>query len=199
MLNFRQFSLVYQQKNSLIFLQVFSDNETNIFDYNCSTLIRYSKGICVKPLKNILRSNDCKPNRDGSVQVLSNAEKMARKLFHALSAFTSKPACKKTVVPFLCLYLFGVCGGIDTILYITSGICKRVRDVDCVDEWKLASALADSKGEILPDCDQFPPVVINCKDKVKRDHPSSAGKNNNQNAKLLDVCYYVDEVIQTTM
>lgn len=158
---------------SILRVQQEYDNETIIYDYNCSTLTHYTQGICLDPLKEVLAAHNCKPNPDGSIQVVVNGEKRAKQLIQTLNIITAKPSCKEVVVPFLCLYFNGLCSEVDTILYITSDDCKRIRDVDCVKEWELAVNFAKVKGEKLPSCDDFPPIAMTCKDQPRRKRKKS--------------------------
>ena len=152
----------------MILLQTEDENETILYDYNCSTLTHYTHGICFEPLQEILAFHNCTPNPDGSIQVVVNGEKRAKKIIHSLNIITAKPSCKKAVIPFLCLYLFGVCSDIDNILYITSKTCERIRDVECVKEWEIATALSKYSIDKLPSCVSFPPETMYCEDGPKR-------------------------------
>ena len=79
-----------------------------------------------------------------------NDESTAKQILFGLGDFiTPSPECRELVVPFLCLYLFG--------LYDMSGIsiigqCEEIRDVVCFTEW----ATALRYGIDLSDCGIFP-------------------------------------------
>ena len=73
-------------------------------------------------------------------------------LLYGLDTFI-KPSheCREKVVPFLCLFTFGLCqNGIN--YWPTIDECVDIRDVTCKSEWSRASDLLSSLGQQLPDC-----------------------------------------------
>ena len=108
----------------------------------------------------VLRSKGCQPNPDGTVYVISNEEEQALLYLSQINLIGVTAACKKAVVPFLCLYLFGLCGGYNNFIHPTIQSCEKVRDVSCATEWKYATAL----GAYLPECRYFPNSVSSCTD-----------------------------------
>ena len=123
----------------------------------CSSSQPYA-GICQTPLTSILLSMNCVPDREGSILVLQNEESTASELISGLEVLKPSDACRKAVVPFFCLYLFGLCDESGVSIQPTSGRCEEIRDVLCSREW----ATALSFGFSLPDCNIFPDESASC-------------------------------------
>ncbi len=108
-----------------------------------------------------LKLKGCLPGPDGSIDVLSDEEEQATEYMSQINLIGVNAACKKDVIPFLCLFLFGLCGGYNSFIHPTVETCERVRDVSCREEWKIAKKLG---AHYLPECKFFPDHVSNCFD-----------------------------------
>ena len=126
----------------------------------CSSSQPYTvtNGICQTPLTSILLSMNCVLDREGNILVLQNEESTASELISGLEFLQPSDACRKAVVPFFCLYLFGLCDESGVSIQPTSGQCKEIRDVLCSREW----ATAVSFEFPLPDCNIFPDESAAC-------------------------------------
>ena len=98
----------------------------------------------------------------------SRAEKEIKDLFFALDVLI-KPSdkCRDAVVPFLCLYMFGLCGKNSTTYHPTAADCFNIRDYICEDEWKQAADLAVMYGHPpLPNCSHLSDDGLKCDGKL---------------------------------
>ena len=78
-------------------------------------------------------------------------------IIYALNFFI-KPSdeCRSRVVPFLCLYTFGLCSENNVDYRPTAVECSDIRDNICESEWQEANSLLESNGQpLLPDCSSF--------------------------------------------
>ena len=94
----------------------------------------------------------------------SRAEEEIGDLFSALD-FVIKPSdeCRDAVVPFLCLYTFGLCGEYDTDYQPTAAECSNIRDSVCENEWRQAADLLILYGQPpLPDCSHLAADGLKC-------------------------------------
>jgi len=64
--------------------------------------------------------------------------------------------CAEVVLPFLCQYLHPPCDGNGNVNLISREQCSNIRDVVCVDEWRLV--MATSLSSLLPVCEHFSDV-----------------------------------------
>ena len=83
-------------------------------------------------------------------------------LFGLDIAINPSEECKKRVVPFLCLYTFGLCGESNDNYKPTAAECESIRDVVCQSEWQKANDLLSAFGQRLPDCDSFDADGLYC-------------------------------------
>ena len=102
----------------------------------------------------------CAAATEDGIAVISNEDEQATGYISQINLIGVTATCKKEVIPFLCLYLFGLCGGYNSFIHPTVHTCKKVRDVSCPEEWKYALAL----GAYLPECKYFPDEVSRCHD-----------------------------------
>ena len=124
----------------------------------CSSAMPYPTpgGVCQAELENYLLSMNCEVG--DTPLVLNDGESVAVELVLALDNFLSpSPECREAVVPFLCLFLFGLCDTSGLSLQPTSAQCLDIRDRLCVEEWRLAAMLQD-----LPDCESLPSEQVLC-------------------------------------
>ena len=64
--------------------------------------------------------------------------------------------CRRRIVPFLCLYTFGLCDENDADYRPKAAECLDIRDNVCESEWQEANSLLESFGvPPLPDCSTF--------------------------------------------
>ena len=64
--------------------------------------------------------------------------------------------CRSRVIPFFCLYTFGLCGENGVNYHPTATQCSDIRDKVCESEWKEANLRLESVGRsVLPDCSSF--------------------------------------------
>ena len=122
----------------------------------CSTATPYG-GVCQAELENILFSMNCDSGEAPLVQQ-HNQESTASQLIANLRFLTPSPQCEEAVIPFLCLFLFGLCDGSGVSIQPTSGQCEELRDDVCSTEWSTALAF----GVDLPDCEIFPLEQSTC-------------------------------------
>ena len=83
---------------------------------------------------------------------------------YALDTFI-KPSdkCRDAVIPFLCLYTFGLCGEDGREYQPTEAQCSDIRDNLCESEWqRAASLLALSEQPPLPDCSSLDDNGLTC-------------------------------------
>ena len=71
--------------------------------------------------------------------------------------------CRDAIMPFLCLYTFGLCGKDGREYRPTEAQCSDIRDNLCESEWKRATdLLALSERQPLPDCSSFGDSGLKC-------------------------------------
>lgn len=121
-----------------------------------------TESVCQSALAEILLSADCVfgPESD-NIQVLQvSNESTAGALINGLSLLAPSDECRKAVVPFLCLYLFGLCNKSGVSIQPTSGQCAEIRDLLCPREWKIVQSF---NFEVpLPDCEALPEEASTC-------------------------------------
>ena len=116
----------------------------------CSTTL-IQNSVCKNSLVDILSSMNCDTDLRGSILVQQNDESTASRIVFGLNIINPSPECRELVVPFLCLYLFGLCDMSGIFIQPTIGQCEEIRDVVCRTEWVTALRL----GIDLPDCENF--------------------------------------------
>ena len=90
--------------------------------------------------------------------MVRNEEASAIQLIDGLKFIGASDECMRRAVPFLCLHLFGLCGGSGVSIQPTISQCEEVRDTLCQEEWMFVGTL----GIDLPDCAMFPANVSSC-------------------------------------
>ena len=122
-----------------------------------TTLIQNS--VCENSLVDILSSMNCDTDHGGSILVQQNDESTASQIVFGLDNFLNpSPECRELVVPFLCLYQFGLCDMSGIFIQPTIGQCEEIRDVVCRTEWATVLRF----GIDLPDCEIFPTESPSC-------------------------------------
>ena len=126
----------------------------------CSAPLLYTstRGTCQTEFSNILTSSNCSPDSEGGVLVTMNNESLAMQLITGLTIIGASAECKKKAAPFLCQFLFGLCGDIGISIQPTSSQCEDIKDTLCQGEWMIIEKL----GIPLPDCGSFPPEASSC-------------------------------------
>ena len=128
---------------------------------------RYTGTHC---LHSLISFATCEVTGDDSVYISNNvldqisAEDSIEQLLFSLETFI-KPSdeCRSAVIPFLCLYTFGVCGVNNDDYRPTVAQCMEIRDSICESEWKKAADLLALTGETpLPDCSSLREQGLEC-------------------------------------
>ena len=102
---------------------------------------------------------NCDTDIGGNILVQQNDESTASQILFGLDNFIKpSPECRELVVPFLCLYQFGLCDTSGIFIQPTIGQCEEIRDVVCRTEW----ATALGYGIDLPNCEIFPMESPSC-------------------------------------
>ena len=92
------------------------------------------------------------------------AEEEIEQLIFSLDLYVQpSEKCRSAVIPFLCLYTFGVCGANNDDYQPTAAQCMEIRDSICESEWKKASNLLALAGlPPLPDCSSLDDEGLDC-------------------------------------
>ena len=112
------------------------------------------------------------PASESSVVYVSNAlatdletaeDSIGQVLFALETVIKPSDECRSAVIPFLCLYTFGVCGVNNDDYRPTVAQCMEIRDSICKSEWKKAAdLLALTGGAPLPDCSSLREQGLEC-------------------------------------
>ena len=137
-----------------------STNVTAAYDGLCSEPLQYAttSSICQAEFFNILTSSNCTLDPEGNVLVIRNEEARAILLINALTTIGASDMCRRKAIPFICLYLFELCGESGVAISPTSSQCEEIRDMTCQQEWMHIERL----GIKPPDCTIFPPMASFC-------------------------------------
>jgi len=74
------------------------------------------------------------------------------KLLNQFSGISDQ--CAEVVLPFLCQYIYPPCDSNGSVNLISQEQCSNIRDVVCVDEWRLVMTTLSSS-LLLPVCEYF--------------------------------------------
>ena len=126
----------------------------------CSAPLEYSisNGICQMELEDILISSNCSSDLGAGILVERNEEAMAMQLITGLISIGPSAECLAKAVPFLCHFLFGLCGEPGLPILPTICQCEEVRDTLCPQQWAFLIQL----GVNVPDCSLFPMNTSTC-------------------------------------
>ena len=123
---------------------------------------RYTGRHCLSALKSLqecLSGDDTvtdifiSGNIDDQIQV---EDEIGNLLFFLDLFIKPSDECRSRVIPFFCLYTFGLCGESGITYQPTATQCSDIRDNVCESEWKEANARLNSLGQPpLPDCSSF--------------------------------------------
>ena len=121
---------------------------------------------CFKALKACEESGNETENIFISNRVMDqvSGEERIGDMLYALDVFI-KPSeeCRSAVIPFLCLYTFGLCGTENVDYRPTAAQCMEIRDSICESEWKRAADLLALAGQPpLPDCSSLSDEGLEC-------------------------------------
>ena len=130
----------------------------------------YNGGHCLEALQSY---SSCDPaTSEADTTYMSNkmvkeegtAEEEIEDLIFSLDLYIQpSEECRSAVIPFLCLYTFGVCGANNDDYQPTAAQCMEIRDSICESEWKEASGLLALAGlRPLPDCSSFDDEGLDC-------------------------------------
>ena len=130
----------------------------------------YNEGHCLEALQSY---SSCDPaTSEADTTYMSNkmvteeraAEEEIEDLIFSLDLYIQpSEKCRSAVIPFLCLYTFGVCGANNDDYRPTAAQCMEIRDSICESEWKEASGLLALAGlRPLPDCSSFDDEGLDC-------------------------------------
>ncbi len=104
---------------------------------------------------------------DGNIYVPASGsqdeiESNARALIASLPVLRPSQECEEAIVPFLCLYLFRLCGMNGSLHQPSSQQCSDVSGNICASEWQTAETLVAR--ERLPDCTSLPDDdILSCR------------------------------------
>ena len=126
----------------------------------------YTGDVCRDEL---LRQQGCLSDRLGSSDVYislrdgdnqEELEMQAMQLVNGLSFISASPECEKAVLPFLCLYLFGLCDSNETLYRPSSMDCVTISTGVCEREWMAATNFLGQGA--LPQCESLPVESLTC-------------------------------------
>ena len=83
-------------------------------------------------------------------------EKTARIMKTGLSVFGASQTCISQLVPFMCLYLFPLCGTNATA--VSREQCIQISTDVCKDQWQLALGVPTLK-DYIPNCGSLPSMA----------------------------------------
>ena len=118
-----------------------------IYNGNCSQY----EGICSEYLKQLIATNN-------TVNTMVNNDITEQQLSSFLANLENFPSlvskeCSKSVMPFLCQYVYPPCNDNGSVQFITQEQCINIREEVCRSEWKFA--MATNYGSLLPICEAF--------------------------------------------
>ena len=129
---------------------------------------RYTGTRCLTVLEELAA---CESSENSDVFISNNfigdqnvVEEETEKLFAVLEAFI-RPSdeCRNAVVPFFCLYNFGLCGENSADSRPSLSECSNIRDSLCKSEWEQANQLLERNSlPPLPDCSTFNNEGLQC-------------------------------------
>ena len=118
---------------------------------------KYTDSACLQVLN---QRNNCLSCNDSYTSIVSSAnekakEDTARFIRNGLPLLGASRTCTSHLIPFMCFYLFPLCGSNATAvsreqcIQISTGVCKN--------EWQLALGISTLKDQI-PNCERLPPM-----------------------------------------
>ena len=139
----------------IIILKSFIFNTVKPSTIGCTT---YTGTTCLQELK---QHNNCLSCNDSYITIKSSAdqeakEKTARIIKTSLSALGASQTCISQLVPFMCLYLFPLCGTNATA--VSREQCIQISTDVCEEQWQMALEIPTLKDQI-PNCGNFPSMA----------------------------------------
>ena len=83
------------------------------------------------------------------------SERSAQLILNGLLILGAKKECISSLVPFMCLYLFPLCGGNGTNFRPSRDQCIEISTVVCNDEWQKVQNIFPNIKKILPNCESL--------------------------------------------
>ena len=126
---------------------------------NAVCLTKYTGIHCLQPLQNCLPGE--KNTSEIFISNLIDDQSLLEDDIDSILYFLDlliRPSdeCRRRVVPFLCLYTFGLCDEISVDYRPKATECSDIRDNICESEWQEANSLLESFDmPTLPDCSTF--------------------------------------------
>ena len=126
----------------------------------CLAPFRYSTigVICQTELENILNSSNC-PSDAENVFLVRNEEVKVTQLIAELTGIGASLECKRKVVKFIYLQLFGLCGGSGVFIQPSSNQCEDIRDTLNKKECSNISSILEQD---FLDCAILPLKTLSC-------------------------------------
>ena len=137
-----------------------SDNiNSSTADSICLAPFHYSttSAICQTEFLDILNFSNCSSDQE-NVFVVRNKEMMATQLIDNLTSIGASFECRRKFIPFLCLQLFGLCGGSGVFIQPSSNQCEDIR----TELSQLGCNISDILAMDLLDCAVLPPETPSC-------------------------------------
>ena len=127
-----------------------------------------NQSVCYPVLQQYKR---CSPalNQTSSLYISSNvnvqeSESAILQLLRLKNSLSSK--CQVAILPFICLYLFPLCGENHTEYLPSFGECNSISNDICKVEWQMAQQLLSNS---LPNCAALPYVTSACNSMLQLD------------------------------
>ncbi len=117
-----------------------------------SPYVYHHNGVCFSQLKDVLDSYNCQLTQENATLIARNSEPMAKFLLNSLNMLTPSDDCRASILPFYCLYLFGLCDDAGEMIQPTRDQCEEIQFTTCSREW----SLAEQFGFSLPVCGSLP-------------------------------------------
>ena len=151
-----------QEKNNISnvsIIHVFATESGSGVQSNASCLTKYTGTFCQQYLQ------QCLPGAQNTSEIfISNLiddqsvleDDIGKLLYYLDLLIQPSDECRRRVVPFLCLYTFGLCDENSTDYRPKTTDCSDIRDNVCKSEWQKANKALESFGiPSLPDCSIF--------------------------------------------
>ena len=126
---------------------------TNQQSEMCPSALSYDGAVCRMELQSW---RQCLPNADhnGSILVQQDVAQEIENLISALESpfLGASDDCKAAVLPFLCVYFFGLCDSTGKAYRPSSSQCTEISTGVCAREWTIGTSF----GIPLPECSSLP-------------------------------------------
>ena len=122
----------------------------------------YTKSVCRQALNQIQTNNclSCEQRDENYIAISANVdqednENIAQVITAGFSLLGASQTCVSSAIPFMCLYLFPLCGANTTV---SRQQCIDISTVLCKDEWQRALSIPSIKDQI-PKCESLPSIT----------------------------------------